>query len=222
MSRQMCKLCDEEFEQIANHWRQSSCGYPSPTSRQKQILTGMLLGDAYINEHSGSGNCLMRAKMVNIEFLEWLHSEISELSANLSVYMTQEESFVDAKKRLPNEVTSLENYSEIYEYRTVRHPYFNQLRQWYSSGEKRFPENLSLTDTTAKVWYCCDGSWDERISIYAKNENDRVDYLKSLFPVGEPRWQSESNCIRFTREDSKDVLDWMGEPLPGFEYKWGK
>lgn len=164
---------------------------------------------------------MLRTKMINKEFLDWLYNELGFFSSNLELYMSAYESYEDASKRFPNDVTTVENYSDIYEYRTIRHPYFTKLDEWYSSGKKRFPEDLELTPLIAKVWYVCDGSYNNRVCIYAKNESDRSNFLINLFDVADARWQSASNCIRFTRSGSDEILEWMGEPLPGFEYKWG-
>ncbi len=222
MSKQQCPNCKKEFISVGSHYSQSKCGYPDISDRQEEVCIGMLMGDAYINEHSDSGNSMLRTKMINKEFLDWLSDELLEISSNLELVMTASESFDDASSRFENSVTCSDNYSDIYEYRTIRHPYFNELREWYSCGKKRFPDNLELTPLIAKLWYVCDGSWDNRVSIYSDNESSRPEYLKSLFKNWDVKWQDSSNAIRFTRSDSDDFLSWIGEPVPGFEYKWGQ
>ena len=58
------------------------------------------------------------------------------------------------------------------------------------------------------------------IEIKARNESDRSDVLVSLFrEVGfDPTF--ERNELRFDRDDTAVLVEWMGDPPMGFEYKW--
>jgi hypothetical protein len=224
MSRQKCRQCEKEFKSISQHWSASKeCDYRNLTKRQKEICKGMLMGDAYINIQKGS-NGMLRAKMITEEFLQWLYDELNPFSSNLESYMSPKESFNDTASRFENSVTKVGNYSEIFEYRTCRHPYFTEMRGWYSGGKKSFPDNLELTPLSAKVWLCCDGSVShtngKRINIYSSNESDRPEYLKSLLDEFNPTWIESSSCLRINASNYNGFFDWIGNPLPGFEYKW--
>jgi hypothetical protein len=110
--------------------------------------------------------------------------------------------------------------------RTRTHPYFNELRQWYESGKKRFPDDLSLTPQLTKLWYASDGYLDvgqwgrPRLEIKARNENDRTEFLLDLFREHGFDPLYIRNEIRFTCDETEQLIEWMGEPPPGFEYKW--
>jgi len=226
MSRQnKCKQCGKKFKNISLHWASNkNCDYRPLTNRQKEISKGMLMGDAYINIQSGA-NGMLRAKMINKNFLQWLDKELEPFSSNLETYMTAQESFDSASERFENSVTSVDNYSEIYEYRSCRHPYFTELRDWYKDGKKRFPENIELTPLSAKILMCCDGRVShkngKRVNIYSVNEKDRPEYLKSLLDQFNPVWVESSSSIRIGASDYDEFFEWVGQPLPGFEYKWG-
>jgi hypothetical protein len=65
------------------------------------------------------------------------------------------------------------------------------------------------------------GQWGRpRIEIKARNEREREDFLVSLFEdVGfSPLYKRHE--LRFTCDETERLVEWMGDPLPGFEYKW--
>lgn len=199
-----CDNCNREFTYIGNHWGSSGeCGYPSISERQWEILTGFIMGDGCCQrQHS---NPDIRTTMSNPEFLQWLDSEITPLSRGFELRYEHED-----KKNL-------------YVWSTLCHPEFERFRNWYATGRKRFPSNLTLTPLIAKVWYCCDGSLSNvgEVRFYSENEKDRSEFIKRLFTSQSfsPPMQS-GKMFRFRVDESEKLLDWMGEPLPGFEYKW--
>ena len=77
-----------------------------------------------------------------------------------------------------------------------------------------------------KFWYVSDGYLDvgrwgrPRVEIKARNESDRSDFLVSLFrEVGfDPTFKRDE--LRFDRDDTAVLVEWMGDPPAGFEYKW--
>ena len=82
----------------------------------------------------------------------------------------------------------------------------------------------------AKMWYVGDGGlvmtgthrFGGYIFIKSPNESHRPDYLIDLFRrIGfDPRFDSYNSNIVFGRDDTYDLLEWMGESPDGFEYKW--
>ncbi|MDB2244254.1 hypothetical protein PM076_12300 [Halorubrum ezzemoulense] len=87
------------------------------------------------------------------------------------------------------------------------------LRRWYRSGEKRFPESLSLTPRIAKMWYVCDGCLDvqeygePRAAIRIRHRDDRQEFFLNLFEeIGlSPSYGRET--IRFGVEEARSFLD---------------
>lgn len=119
-----------------------------------------------------------------------------------------------------------ENYHDTCVVRTRAHRYFNELRKWYVSGRKRFPDDIELTPRIVRLWYASDsyldvGRWGRpRIEIKAQNERERADFLVSLFKTHGFTPTYKRNELRFTCDDTERLVDWMGDPPPRFEYKW--
>lgn len=193
----------------------------SINQRQEEIMKGILMGDAWVNKPENK-NARIAIESVNREFLEWLDAELGEITTGVSLKNTSSE--LAYKNRKHGYTVNEENYNDIYVLKSRGLPYFNNLYEWYKSGEKRFP-NVELTSTTLKMWYVCDGSLSEDgyAFIYAANENDRKEFILSLFEDLDidPSFHSGGGgAIGFTKEDTEKLLKYIGEPISGFEYKW--
>ena len=219
-----CPNCGEVFSSLAMHWYHGSCPYPELGSRRREILTGLLLGDGSIPEVPG--NHSFRLPMINRRFLEWFNERMEYLTTGVRLVHTAAKLAEDNRESGFSPTAEAENYHDTYVVRTRAHPYFNELRSWYDSGQKRFPAGLELTPTLTKFWYVSDGYLDvgqwgrPRIEIKARNESDRPDFLVSLFrDVGfNPVFKRHE--LRFTCDDTEALIEWMGDPPAGFEYKW--
>lgn len=209
-----CHSCGEEFSYLAQHWRQSNCPYPEITKRQREIITGVLMGDGWIDRTSRNpGFCVT---MTNLPFLQWLSDELGDLVGEPSADETRNSKKGDSEKH-------------VFEMMGKKHPGLGEFRDWYASGRKLFPESLTLTPLIASMWYCCDGrlGWSENsarpyVEIAAYKERERTAYITSLFREQgfEVRSINEMGCIRFLTDESMRLLQWMEGPPPGFEYKW--
>jgi len=224
-----CPQCGEGYKNVSQHWNYSSCERPSFTHHQREIITGLLMGDGNIDRGRGRKPRL-RAKMVSPNYLEYLHMEFGILSTEVRLSNTAEEMRENA--RSTNSVVSEHhNLSDVYSWSTVRHPELQEFSGWYSSGEKVWPESIELTPTVLKHWYCGDGNWSNNgshnyIQISMKNEEQNTDKADNMFnSVGLPSPStyntSGGGCeALFTVEQSQQLWEYMGEPLPDFEYKW--
>lgn len=187
----------------------------SLTERQYDILTGLLMGDAY--RTSGS----IGVEMVEEDFLKWLKSEFPNCLGPIST-----------RKRG-------ENRKQTYRIRFKNFNERDEFLNWYGDDGKAFPQNIELNPLISKVWYCCDGSLIENpCSVYVtfsiNNEVKRLKKITDMFSqigysVTEYKYdyyhknleREVTNCsVRIPKEESERFLDWMGEPLPGFGYKW--
>lgn len=222
-----CPSCGREFERLGLHWWHRTCPYPTVSEEQDQILTGLLMGDASIPDQTGGNNSIFHLPMTNRRFLEWFDSRMGVLTTGVSLKKTAEELASNNRQSGFSPTAEPSNYHDIYTVWSRTNPYFDELRgRWYQQGKKHFPESLTLTPTRTKFWYLSDGYLDvgrwgrPRIEIKTRNENDRVDYVLSLFEdVGfSPVFRR--NELRFTCDDTERLVSWMGDPAPGFEYKW--
>lgn len=195
-----CADCGGKFEHLGKHTSQSSCNLPSLTDRQKEIVTGVLMGDGTITE--GSNNCEFAVGMVTEDFIYWLQEQLSPFSSNVMVKETENK--------------------DIYRLTTTPHKEFTELRSWYDSGQKKFPNKLELTPLILKMWYVTDGGRSNGYPrITSINESDRPNYLLSLFdglPFG-VTWDGTKD-IQINSNDVDSFYNYIGEPVPGFKYKW--
>lgn len=192
-----------------------------------------MLGDASIGGTS-SGNPFIQVEMSNKRFLDWINNKLGVLATNVRTSKNKEEL---AKRNFdegysPN--CDPEKYEQPYRLETRRMPTLDRYEEWYINREDRhnrkiFPNNINITPLLLSVWFCCDGSKQYQtnnvgspyIVIYASSHGFEKNKIISWFndlPY-EPRWQDKYG-LRFTVEDSVNLWNYMGPPLPGFEYKW--
>lgn len=206
-----CPNCGLECENngLIQHIRYSDCPEPSLSDRQREIVEGLLMSDGCVGETG------LKVEMITKEFIEWIDDEMGIFSTGVS------HREVEDKNRNDTWIVRLRNFSDIQDY-----------KDWYSTGEKQFPDELVLTPLMTKVWYCGDGTWDGRPCFAVTNENAREDFVRNLFEKKEfetiwyskeSKKENEKKYARVTisQHQTRDFLDWMGEPLPGFDYKWG-
>lgn len=194
----------------------------SITDRQKEIIIGLLMGDAWIAKDENK-NAKLSVEMINKDFLEYVNTELGDIVSICRLKSTAKE--LADKNRKYGYTVNESKYNDIYTLRTRSLEYFNELHQWYSSGKKRFPKDLELTPLIVKVWYCCDGSYCDNSYpvIYSSNESDNREMVLDLFKntqIDPSYIDSGGGAINFKRSGSDDFFNYIGDPLPGFEYKW--
>jgi hypothetical protein len=219
-----CPNCGESFERLGMHWYHRTCPYPKIDEQTEEMLVGLLMGDGSIPDRDA--NELFHLPMINRRFLNWFDDQMGVLTTGVSLKKTAAE--LASKNRAsgfsPN--ARRENYHDMHTVWSRTHPIFNELHEWYEDGRKWFPSDLELTPTVAEFWYVCDGYLDvgrwgrPRIEIKTRNERERADFLVGLFEdVGfAPTYRRHE--LQFTCDETEALINWIGDPPPGFEYKW--
>lgn len=220
-----CPDCGKKFKSVGKHLGRSDCSHPKISEHQTEVLTGLLMGDATIQK---SANTSVYVRMINERFLHHLDSLFPFYGNGVLVRRTAKESADMAKKN--NDNVNPDEYNKLYGWRTRYSPEFNKFRGWYSDGDKTFPEDIDLTQDILKYWYCCDGYYNNngsrdyiKISLHNERKNrGKIEQYFERVKLPIPRWSEiDENCkICWTVLESRDVLNYMGSPLPGFEYKW--
>jgi hypothetical protein len=221
-----CPSCGDKYQQLANHWRQSSCDQPLITSEQAEIITGVLMGDGTIVEKCGDRDPQIAVRSVEKEFLEHLNEKLGYLTCGIH---HRDSETVESEHGLDwyddHEVEP--DFQDQYTLYGRSHPGLERWASWYSSGEKEFPEKLELTATVIKYWFVGDGTVQRRqnedfprIQFTSTNEKDRLEWLCSLFDPFGLNPSPHSDRISFSPTDSRRLYDLMGYPVPGFDYKW--
>lgn len=204
----VCPGCDETFLSAGSHWRQTDCEPPQPSTRTRELIDGLILGDGHIQFPSACRPGYLQVRMTNRPFVEWLDRQLGPLSAGA---------------RRHREAT--ESRRAVYSVRTRSIDWFDRYREWYADGLTVLPPGYSITALAAKIWFVSDGclSWGNTPSlrIYCQDYVDRTPsrvqrlltehgFTPSLEPYG--------LCIAPAEHDS--FLNWIGAAPPGFSYKW--
>ena len=115
----------------------------SVSERQKEILIGCILGDAYI---APRGKIRIEQSEKQREYVEWKYSELISLC-----YPKGPRDLIHRLK-----TTHKEYHSIFFDTRQ----YFRSWRQiFYSGKQKIFPKDMILTPLSLAVWYMDDGCW---------------------------------------------------------------
>jgi hypothetical protein len=121
------------------------------TERQKDILVGCVLGDAYISRR---GQIRIEQSYKQTEYLLWKHQELSSL-AYLALPRTIDRFNKNNGKKYQSSFFSLRQY----------------FRPWrlifYPQGKKVFPKGLSINPLSLAIWYMDDGCWTGKKCIIA-------------------------------------------------------
>ena len=121
------------------------------TDRQRDILIGCILGDAYV---SPQGKLRIEQSVKQKEYIDWKFNELRSL----------------AYPALPREINHLnklngKTYASIF---FVLRQYFRIWRSiFYEGRNKIFPENLLISPLTLAIWYMDDGCWTGKKCVIA-------------------------------------------------------
>jgi len=231
-----CTQCGNKYQRIAQHWSTSStCKYPPFSDHQRKIIIGLLMGDGCILRESKRKPRLI-CGMISSNYLKYINKEFGIFGNGVSLIRTGEQVANRSCERGFSPNAKTENYHNIYRWRSMSHPELEEFADWYSTGEKVWPDDIELTPTVLKHWYCGDGHWNDsvtsnRIIISMSNEINNQEKVDRIFEnVGLPspsnysiskRKDGSKKCnAEFTVDQSKKLWEYMGKPLPDFEYKW--
>lgn len=192
--------------------------------RKKEILRGLLMGDGTVGKTASGKRNNLKVEMTKREFLDWVARQLGDLVSLLK--KSREAEDLAEKNRRHGHTVNEENINDEHILGTVATDFTTRMRdRWYPNGEKRFPDDLDLTPEMTRIWYVCDGSLarNEVAVIYAHNEISRQDYMESLFddtPFNPSFNYTGGGGLQFTKEETPEFLRWIGDPVPGYEYKW--
>lgn len=121
--------------------------------------------------------------------------------------------------------TQPEDCLDYYQLNTRTHSDFNVFRTWRESCGTVFPRDLSVTPVTLKSWYVSDGGlqWSSDTSIVkftSKNESGRPEAIIGSLEKHGFSASNSGEIFYLKTNDTKHFFDLIGDPVPGFEYKW--
>lgn len=212
---QVCPDCGQSYTRLGSHWT-GDCSAPEFTEHQLDVIKGLLMGDAWLRTE---GNSMLSIKMTNREYLESLQHEFGVLGTGVNLHRKHENP----------------NWSDSYLFSVRSHKRLNRFDSWYEGGEKIWPQDLQITPTVMKHWYVGDGHLEvrgesKRVIIALSNESgneQKISKMLNTSGLEYTRWDEYeledgrvTANIEFGVNETKQLFEYMGEPLPGFENKW--
>jgi hypothetical protein len=178
------------------------------------------MGDGGLAYTRGQVPCV-ETMMTNPKYVYGLWELFGALSTDHITYRTAQE--VKNRRQKGGAVPPSAGAKPQYRWRTRKCPELMLLEPWYCSGGKVFPKGTSLTPATLKHWYSGDGGVNihhGKCVITSVNEMDDFSNILSMFNDIGFSPNTSGTHIYFTKEESHELLDYMGDPPPGFEHKW--
>jgi len=203
-----CQSCGRSFSQLSQHWRLSDCSRPRISSRQWDILTGLMLGDARLVSKQGR-NPYISVSNTKKELLKWFDDKMGVLATGVREHSEPEE----------------EHHNQAYTCSTRTHPSFEVFEDWYEDSVKK-PPVVELTPMIAKCWYVSDGTIltpdhaRPTARLTSRKPDDVKDKMKKMVEDAGFTVKWSSTQLFFKADETEKFLNWMGEPLPGFNYKF--
>jgi len=229
-----CPECGNQYKKLGNHWQHNPSHRLGVSEKQFEVAKGVMMGDGCLNTQYA--NAYIQIETITKNYLEYLNNIFGELSTGVKKIYTAKEQAKRARESNLNKDAVEENYNDVYRLNTRHHPKFNQLDWSTSSESKVWPSDIELTPTVLKHFYACDGNWHNsssanHIQFAASNELGNEKKINKIFSnSGLPTPSNYSKTkrkdgsvkldIQFSADDSEKLWQYMGEPLPDFEYKW--
>lgn len=227
----LCQECGETYKAIGQHWSGKQCSHPQISNYQDDIIKGLMLGDGSL--YRTTKNASMYVSSTNRDFLEWIDSEMGVMCTGNYNVVTEEDHLEYAEDH--GSIQPNSQYKDVWTIKLRAHPYFNQYREWYGEKNGRqvvmdVPE-IEISPVMARVWYCSDGHMDfdeygsGHVIFTSENFGQHNERLMGSFTGRGFGGHIENHNVMdgrivFNRSGTQKFLDWIGEPIDGFEYKW--
>jgi hypothetical protein len=212
-SKTTCPSCETGYENLGQHWATSAdCDIPPLTDRQRKLATGLTLGDGCIDRPS-NGNPRLVVEMTTEAYLHHLDDVFRKFGLGVT-HRADKGGFN-------------EGHQDLYRWTTRAHPGLAEQAAWYGPDGRRIPDDLSLNPQVLHAWYVSDGCLaDSRGTRYillgVASAMHREQFFVDLFEdIGFTATVNGYN-LQFPAAETEAFLDYIGDPVPGFGYKWGE
>lgn len=205
-----CPTCGESKERVAQHWAMSNCGYPSLTDAQQATLDGIVLSGGSVG-----GNGTNR------------HVVVGTASGRLARWLADQLGWMCQSVRETDEAGDREI---IYRVRTPSHPACNQYERWgkLPANSGRAPSGgFSLSAHAGRVWWALAGGlgWQgeydsQRYGLFSAERDGRAEAIQQVLSNAGFETDRRQRRVHLTPTVVSEWLAWIGDPVPGVEYKW--
>ena len=186
------------------HARKKLC--LSLTPKQKEILIGCILGDAYI---APLGKIRIEQSVKQKQFVDWKYAELKSLCYSGG----------------PREITHVyrgKSYQSIF---FLLRQYFRPWREMFYAGKQKiFPKGLVLSPLSLAVWYMDDGCWTGKKIVIStesfKGENVKVLQDAMLRQLNLETLVGKNGKMVIRKKSHKIFCDLVSEYIiPSMKYK---
>lgn len=212
-----CPDCGQEFDSdkgLTLHWShpKSSCDYPVPSKRERELLTALYLTGGAIE---GKSTPNMRKSSVNIKMLRWFYDRLGIWASSLKPASTSER-----QSKVVAGHFGYEGADSQQQYRLT-----TRTCPWLEELVSQPLEELRLTPLIGRCLYSVRGYITDKSIITIRHKNRAVaDLLEDAgFEVRAVRTPDEGKnqyTIRLSASASREFADWIGQRiLPGYPHK---
>jgi len=204
----VCPECGQDKERVAQHWAMSSCGYPKVPDERRELLDGLVLGSGTI-----SGNGSNR------------HLTIGTTSKTLAEWTAEQLGWLHHGTRVDHPGGDRD---PIYRVRTPAHPAINRYERWGTPRDNRAPpDSYQLTPRAGRVWWAYAGGlqWQgeydsQRTATISALDDGRARWIRRTLATVAIDATRAGKRIQWHGQQVRDWLSFIGDPVPGVEYKW--
>jgi len=220
-----CPNCGKDYKRIAAHFQHNPSHRPKLSEQQHEIITGVLMADGHIEETS-TGTYRLKVNSINKQYLEHLSDKFGIFSND--IYLNESAQASKERTLSRGGFGNSVDFNDVWAWQTTSIPELSKYRNWYD-GKKVWPTNINITPTVLRHLYVGDGCWESsnsRIRIAMNNERGNEEKVESYFEVANlpvPKWNTteKSHAAYWSATESEELLNYIGEPIAGFKYKWG-
>lgn len=198
----------------------------APNGKLREIVDGMLLGDAYINHKTGrrSASLCLAQRADRIEWVEQLRSELAAVGIKVVIDHREARASVFNGRRIKTKAHLVLRTADYVEF-------VDERLRWYPQGKKAVPSDLILTPKIVAHWFAGDGRGGDRKGTLGFCTDGfafcdvefLVVQLKNLFDITTsvvPNHRGQPQILVGQRNEAVKIQTLVGSCLPEcFRYK---
>jgi len=216
-----CPDCGGKYGTLGRHFSETSCS-ENLSERQYELIKGVALSDGYISWKDTTPS--MGVALTNRPALEWIDEQLAPYSHGVKDCASAELRASISRQSGFQPDASAEKYDDMWYVLTSSMESLRPMADWYSDDGKNIPSTVDISPESLRMWYICDGGvmWNKfdghpriHTTKYCFDSDSVIESVLSNYPGEFEVWE-KSVAFR----DVDVFIDYVGERVPGFEYKW--